>query len=869
MNYEPDRRELYWLDRWQEWDLYRTEQDPSRPKYYCLEMFPYPSGDFHMGHSRNYTIGDVLARFYRMNGYNVLHPMGYDAFGLPAENAAIVRGMHPADWTWGNIDKLRYWFRRMGYSYDWEREISTCHPDYYRWTQWMFLFLHHRGLTYRARAPVNWCPQCATVLANEQVVQGGCWRCGTPVVRKELEQWFFRITAYADRLLDDLELLDGWPERVKVMQANWIGRSAGAEIRFRVEELGEDITVFTTRQDTLFGATFMVLAPEHPLVRRLAAGRPQEARVLEFVERAAARQRQGEEEEGAAARPKEGIFLDSYCRNPATGEPIPIWVADYVLMEYGTGAVMGVPAHDQRDLEFARQHGLPVRVVIQPPGGNLDGDTMDSAYDGPGVMVNSGPFDGTPHEEGKARITAWGEEQGWAQPAVQYRLRDWLVSRQRYWGAPIPVVYCDKCGIVPVPEQDLPVLLPEMVDFSPRGMSPLAAAREFVETTCPSCGGPARRETDTMDTFVCSSWYYMRYVSPRYTAGPFQKEAAFYWLPVDQYTGGIEHAVLHLLYSRFLTKALYDAGLVPEPEPFRRLLTQGMVLKDGSAMSKSRGNVVEPGPIVEKYGADTARVFVLFAAPPEKEIDWSDRGVEGAYRFLTRVWRLGEVRPGLFRQVSGLPGPEQALPGGRDPAVPPAGGTGDADAAGERPNAGDGAARPDAGGVAALEVRRLVHRTIKKVTEDVRDRYMLNTALAALMEMVNGLYAYAGEDRTGGDRHVVAEALHALVRLLAPFAPFLTEEMWHHLGGEGSVHRQPWPRYDSALVAVEEVTVVVQVDGRVRHRFQARAGAAPEELEAQALAAPRVRQFLNGREVSRVVIVPGRLVSIATRPAAS
>lgn len=827
-SYEPGRRELYWLERWQEWDLYRTEQDPTRPKYYCLEMFPYPSGDFHMGHARNYTIGDVLARFHRMNGYNVLHPMGYDAFGLPAENAAILRGMHPARWTWQNIDKLRYWFRRMGYSYDWEREIATCHPDYYRWTQWMFLFLHHRGLTYRARAPVNWCPQCATVLANEQVVQGGCWRCHTPVVRKELEQWFFRITAYADRLLDDLKLLDGWPERVKVMQANWIGRSEGAELRFRVEELGEDITVFTTRQDTVFGATFLVLAPEHPLVKRLAAGKPGESRVLEFIAEAA--RHRGEPEEEAAERPKRGLFLESYCRNPATGEDIPIWVADYVLMEYGTGAVMGVPAHDQRDFEFARQYGLPVRVVVQPPGGGLDADTMTAAYDGPGVMVNSGPFDGTPNEEGKARVTAWGQERGWARPAVQYRLRDWLVSRQRYWGAPIPIVYCERCGIVPVPEEQLPVLLPEVVDFSPRGMSPLATAPEFINTTCPTCGEPARRETDTMDTFVCSSWYYMRYVSPRYTAGPFQKEAAFYWLPVDQYTGGIEHAILHLLYSRFFTKALYDAGLVPEPEPFRRLLTQGMVLKDGAAMSKSRGNVVEPAPIVEKYGADTARVFELFAAPPEKEIDWSDRGVEGVYRFLMRVWRLAEVRPGLFRQVPG---------------------------------------RPEAVDAAAREVRRLVHRTIKKVTEDVRDRFMLNTAVAALMEMVNGLYAYVGEDRTGGDPAVVAEALHVLVRLLAPFAPFITEEMWQLLGGDGSVHRQSWPAYDPALVAAEQVTVVVQVDGRVRHRFQAPVDATREELEAEALAAPRVRQFLDGREVARVVTVPGKLVSIATRPAAS
>ncbi|HHY93501.1 MAG TPA: leucine--tRNA ligase [Firmicutes bacterium] len=841
--YVPQERETYWLERWEESSLNRAVEDPTRPKYYCLEMFPYPSGDFHMGHARNYTIGDVLARFHRMNGYAVLHPMGYDAFGLPAENAAIKRGMQPAEWTWKNIEKLRYWFRRFGYSYDWEREVATCHPDYYRWTQWMFLFLHHRGLTYRKMAAVNWCPRCATVLANEQVVGGGCWRCHTPVVKKDLEQWFFRITAYADRLLDDLELLEGWPERVKVMQANWIGRSEGAEIQFEVEGRPEKITVFTTRQDTVFGATFMVLAPEHPLVASLVAGTKREVEVLAFAREAIEkRNRPGAASEAAATaeadapvvpeRSKEGVFTGCFCRNPATGERMPIWVSDYVLMEYGSGAVMGVPAHDQRDFEFARRHGLPVRVVIQPEGGVLDGETMEAAYDGPGRLVNSGRFDGIPNEEGKERINSWGKEQGWARPTVQYRLRDWLVSRQRYWGAPIPMVYCDGCGIVPVPEEQLPVLLPEVVDFSPRGISPLAAAEPFVSTTCPRCGKPARRETDTMDTFVCSSWYYMRYVSPRYTAGPFSPEAAKYWLPVDQYTGGIEHAVLHLLYSRFFTKVLYDAGLVPEPEPFRRLLTQGMVLKDGSAMSKSRGNVVEPASIVEKYGVDTARTFILFAAPPEKELDWSDRGVEGTYRFLMRVWRLCAPYGGLWKrvQVGATATPEQ---GNIDPAD--------------------------------RDMRRLVHRTVQKVTEDIRDRYMMNTAVAALMELVNGLYAYVGEERQSGDIRVVAEALHALTRLLAPFAPFLAEEIWSHLGGEGSVHEQAWPRYDPDIARAEEVTVVVQIDGRVRHRFQVGAGTPVAELEAQALAHPRVREFLAGREIAKVVAVPDKLVSIATR----
>ncbi|HHY40940.1 MAG TPA: leucine--tRNA ligase, partial [Syntrophaceticus sp.] len=653
--------EKKWQQRWEESGAFQVTEDPEKQKYYCLVMFPYPSGKLHMGHVRNYAIGDVLARFYKMQGFNVLHPMGWDAFGLPAENAAIKNRIPPAKWTWDNINSMRSQLKSLGLSYDWSREVATCHPDYYRFTQWLFLQLYHNNLAYKKKQAVNWCPSCATVLANEQVVAGCCERCDTEVEKKDLEQWFFRITAYADRLLEDLEKIPGWPEKVKMMQTNWIGKSVGAEVRFTAEN-GKEIRVFTTRPDTIFGVTYMVLAPEHPLVEELIKDKPEAGKVREFVARV---KKQSEIERTSAEGEKEGIFTGAYAINPLNKEKIPIWVANYVLMEYGTGAVMGVPAHDQRDLEFARKYHLPVRVVIQPLGRDLDAATMDEAYSEPGIMVNSGEFDGMDSEVARLKITEYMKEKGLGEEKVNYRLRDWLISRQRYWGAPIPIIYCDQCGIVPVPEKDLPVLLPEDVAFEPTGESPLLKADSFINTTCPCCGAPARRETDTMDTFVCSSWYFLRYCSPR-DERPFDPEKVAYWMPVDQYIGGVEHAILHLMYSRFITKVLYDQNLVPVEEPFTNLLTQGMVLKDGFKMSKSKGNVVSPEEIIENYGADTARLFILFAAPPERDLDWSDQGVEGAYRFINRVWRLVQrvapkVKEKVEWQVSSLSSAEKDL----------------------------------------------------------------------------------------------------------------------------------------------------------------------------------------------------------------
>ncbi|MBE3573847.1 MAG: leucine--tRNA ligase [Firmicutes bacterium] len=817
-----------WQKRWEEDGLYNVDRRGNRPKLYCLEMFPYPSGDLHMGHVRNYSLGDSVARYYRMRGYDVLHPIGWDAFGLPAENAAIKRGIHPADWTEQNIANMRQQMHRLGFSYDWRREVATCRPDYYKWTEWMFLLLYKRGLAYKAAAKVNWCPSCATVLANEQVVNGACWRCHTPVEQRQLEQWFFRITAYAEQLLEDLRMLTDWPERVKVMQANWIGKSEGAEVTFTVEGTGQEITVFTTRPDTLFGVTYLVLAPENPLVEELAAGKPEAVAVRRLAAeaaRVAARQRTEQE--------KIGVPTGAWAINPVNGERVPIWVANYVVMEYGTGAVMGVPAHDQRDFEFARKFGLPVRVVIQPQDGPVpeEGEDLEAAYEGPGTLVNSGSFDGLPWEEGKKRITAWLQEHGAGKPQVQYRLRDWLISRQRYWGAPIPLIYCDHCGTVPVSENDLPVLLPRNVDFRPGGPSPLARCPEFVNTTCPRCGRPARRETDTMDTFMCSSWYYLRYASPHDDQAPFQPADVDYWLPVDQYIGGIEHAVMHLLYSRFLTKVLYDAGLVKFREPFQRLFTQGMVTLGGSAMSKSKGNIVDPNDIVAKYGADTARVFTLFAAPPERDLEWSEQGVEGAYRFLNRVWRLAYELEPLVRQPRG--GRAQ---GGNDPSAWP---------------------KED------RELRRLLHATVKKVGQDIGERFMHNTAISSIMELVNALYDYRQNVPPERQNAVLLrEALQKLLLILAPFAPYITEEIWHQLGWEGSIHLQPWPQWDEAALAAEEVTVVVQVNGKVRDRLVLPADTPEEVLRQKALQLPKIQPFLAGRTVDKVVSVPGRLVNI-------
>ena len=822
--YDHKEIEAKWQGRWAEQDIYRTYEDASKPKKYILEMFPYPSGALHMGHVRNYSIGDVVARYNMMNGYNVLHPIGYDAFGMPAENAAIARGIHPKKWTLSNIGSMREQLRQMGLSYDWSREVNTASPDYYRWGQWLFLKFYERGLAYRKKATVNWCPSCRTVLANEQVEAGGCWRCGEVAEQRELEQWFFKITDYAERLLYDLDDLDGWPERVKIMQRNWIGRSEGAYVDFEIKGVGEKVTVFTTRPDTLYGSTFFLLAPEHPLVDKLVAGTEFEAGAKEFRHKVAS---ETEIDRTSAEKEKNGFFTGAYVINPVNGEDIPVYLADYVLMGYGTGAVMAVPAHDQRDFEFAVKYDLPIRVVIQPEGEPLDSSMMKQAYEGEGVMVNSGPFDGTPQAQGVTKVTEHLKERGVGEAAVNYRLRDWLISRQRYWGNPIPMVYCDNCGVVPAKEEDLPIRLPDDVEITGSGGSPLARHELFIHTACPACGGAARRETDTMDTFIDSSWYFLRYCSPRDETLPFAKEAVDYWMPVDQYIGGIEHAVLHLLYSRFFTKVLSDMGLVGATEPFTNLLTQGMVIKDGAKMSKSKGNVVDPGKIISRYGADTARLFILFASPPEKELEWSDRGVEGSYRFLNRVWRLVEDN-------------KQLVAGAAAAGVDSAHGLGQHE----------------------REVRFMVHRTIKRVTEDI-GRFSFNTAISAVMELVNTLYKYS--DSAQRNPAVMREAIDSLVLLLAPFAPHLLEELWEGLGNANSVHLQTWPTFDPELAKSEEVTLVVQVNGKVRDKITVAADIAEAEMKEIALASDKVKAHVGGADVNNIFIVPGKLVNIVIK----
>ena len=856
--------EKKWQERWERDDAYRVGEDPNRRKYYCLEMFPYPSGNLHMGHVRNYAIGDVVARYHRMRGFAVLHPMGWDAFGLPAENAAIKHGVHPSRWTRDNINNMRRQLKSMGVSYDWSREVAACHPGYYRWTEWLFLQLYHRGLAYRKQAAVNWCPACATVLANEQVVDGRCERCDTEVTKKSLNQWFFRITAYAERLLTDLDKLQGWPEKVRIMQENWIGKSTGAEVQFVAGD-GTPLPVFTTRPDTIYGVTYMVLAPEHPFVGRLLeqAGNDD---LRSFVNRVRV---QSEIDRTSNEAEKVGVFTGAHAVHPLTGERLPIWVANYVLPEYGTGAVMGVPAHDQRDLEFARKYRLPVRVVIQPLGQDLDAATMVEAYSEPGLMTASGEFDGIDSEVAKLRIIQLLAERGKGREQVNYRLRDWLISRQRYWGAPIPIVYCDKCGIVPVPEADLPVLLPLDVAFEPTGESPLLKAKDFLNTRCPQCGGPARRETDTMDTFVCSSWYYLRYCDPRDGEHAFARDKVDYWMPVDQYIGGVEHAILHLLYSRFFMKVLCDLGLAPVDEPFTNLLTQGMVLKDGAKMSKSKGNVVSPEEIIEHYGADTARLFILFAAPPERDLDWSDQGVEGAYRFINRVWRLYQSSV-VSRQSSGKDGIGEAK-------------------ADQNPTSDVRSPMTEA----ERQLRYATHRTILKVTEDVSIRFNFNTAVSAIMELVNSIYDYVNwaesqkseQEGIGGARPpgrapankdlstqhsalstpILHESLVNLAMLLAPFTPHLAEELWEMLGEAGSIHQQRWPEHDPAALLVDEIEIVVQVNGRVRDHLNVPAGIGQVEMEQAVLAQQRVQDLLRGKELVRSVCVPGKLVNFVVR----
>jgi leucyl-tRNA synthetase len=826
--YNPGAIEARWQRVWEEQDLFRVTEDPDKPKYYVLEMFPYPSGRIHMGHVRNYTIGDVVARYKHMQGFNILHPMGWDAFGMPAENAALAHGTHPAAWTYENIAYMRRQLKSLGYSYDWSRELATCDPHYYRWEQQVFIEMFQRGLAYKKKSPVNWCEHCQTVLANEQVEEGVCWRCQQPVILRELEQWFFKITDYVDELLEYCDRLPGWPERVLTMQRNWIGKSVGAQILFPVDGREEKIEVFTTRPDTLFGATFMSLAPEHPLALELARGSAQEAAVQEFIHTWKQRDRsKGVVEELV----KEGVFTGRYCLNPVTGWQMPIYVANFVLMEYGTGAVMAVPAHDQRDFEFAQKYGLKIVVVIQPPDRTLAPESLTEAYEDPGVLVNSKKFDGKASELAKEAITAALEAAGQGSRAINYRLKDWGISRQRYWGAPIPIIYCEHCGMVPVPAADLPVTLPLDVEISGEGGSPLARLESFLNTTCPVCQGPARREADTMDTFVESSWYFLRYCCPDYEQGILDRQRVDYWMPVDQYIGGIEHAVLHLLYARFFTKVLRDLGHAGVDEPFTRLLTQGMVLLDGAKMSKSKGNVVDPDEMIKAYGADTTRLFCLFAAPPERDLEWSDQGVAGSFRFLNRVWSLvREVWEPLRRAET---------------------------------FSGDGSTLP----APLKSLRQKVHQTIHRVTGDIEARFHFNTAIAALMELVNDLYKAREEqgDETLADplgASVWREAIATLVLLLSPMVPHLAEELWYHLGRRSSVYLQPWPQADTAAMAVDTRLVVIQVNGKLRGKIEVPVDAGDELIEQQALADERIRELLQGQTVKKIVVARQKLVNI-------
>jgi len=822
--YEPKSIEPRWQKRWDDTGVFLAGRRPGAEKRYVLEMFPYPSGAMHMGHARVYTIGDALARYLRMRGYDVLHPMGFDALGLPAENAALKDGRHPAERTRENIDAFRREMKRVGFAFDWGREFATCDPEYYRWNQWFFLKMLERGIVYRRTGKANWCTGCLTVLANEQVVDGNlCERCSSPVVEKVIPEWAFRITDYADDLLAGLDELRDWPERVTTMQRNWIGRSEGAEVDFGAAGLKEKIRVFTTRIDTILGCTYVVLAPEHPLVARITTP-DRRAEVDAFVARMGKTEAAERTGEGA---PKEGVFTGAYAVNPFNGERLPVWIANFVLAGYGTGAVMSVPAHDQRDFEFARKYALPIRVVIQPARGEPlpPGDRLERASTEDGVLADSGSFSGLSSADARRRMAAWARDRGFGEPAVRYHLRDWGFSRQRYWGTPIPIVYCDAHGAVPVPEDQLPVRLPPQAIITGTGEPPLAKVPEFVNTTCPKCGGPARRETETMDTFVDSSWYYARYLSPHDDSRPFSQDQARRWLPVDVYVGGPEHAVMHLLYFRFWHRVMQKLGLVFEAEPCKRLVTQGIVNgPDGRKMSKRWGNVVTPGPIVDRFGADTMRMFMLFASPPEKDIDWSDEQVEGLFRFLSRVWRIFHARRDVFAV------PEAALAGAEGPF---------------------------------LELRRKTHRTIKRVSDGMEGELKFNTSIAALMELVNELYQL--EPATDADRAAVREALLALATLLAPFAPHVAEELWHEVLGPASrellLAESPWPSFDPALVAADTVTIAVQVNGKLRGEVVTSASAGEAEVRALAEAEDRVRAHLAGKPIRKVVFVPKRLIN--------
>ena len=812
--------EAKWQKKWEDENVFKVVEDKDKEKYYVLEMFPYPSGKLHMGHVRNYSIGDVLARFKKMKGYNVLHPMGWDSFGLPAENAAIKNNVEPSVWTWNNIDEMRKQLKELGLSYDWEREVATCHPDYYKWMQWIFIQFYNKGLAYKKENPVNWCPSCQTVLANEQVVDGKCERCGTLVGKKELSQWYFKITDYAERLLDNLDKLPGWPNKVKLMQKNCIGKSIGAEVTFEIEGYDKGLDIFTTRADTLYGVTYMVLAPEHPYLRDLVAGSEYEAEVDKYLDEV---QHLSDIERTSTTKEKTGVFIGRYCINPLNGKKVPVFISDYVLMDYGTGAIMAVPAHDQRDFEFAKAFDLEIIPVVDPEDPEVDLYNLKEAFAAEGRMINSGKFDGMNNKEAIEKVIEYLEEEGIGRKTVNYKLRDWLISRQRYWGTPIPMIYCEDCGWVPEKEENLPVMLPTDVEFTGKGESPLATSRTFVDTVCPVCGKPAKRELDTMDTFLDSSWYFLRYCDAQNNDEAFSKEKTDYWMNVDQYIGGVEHAILHLMYARFFQMALYDLGLVSDEEPFKNLLTQGMVIKDGAKMSKSLGNVVSPKEIIEKYGADTARLFILFAAPPERELDWSDKGVEGSYRFINRVYRMVYE---FSQKYSDAPDDYEIKT------------------------------------EADKSMAYWMNYAIKKVSDDIGERFNFNTAISTIMEMVNEMYRYKeGEVNTG----LYAAAIRNLIIMLAPFVPHVTEEMWEHLGYGGSVHDQSWPEYDESALVKDTVEIVVQINGKIKEKINIAGDLSREEMEKTAMENDKVKGLIDGKNVVKVIAVPGKLINIVVK----
>ena len=823
MNERYNFREIEkkWQKYWADNNTFKMEEKPDMEKYYVLEMFPYPSGKLHMGHVRNYSIGDVVARFKNMQGYNVLHPMGFDSFGLPAENAAIKHGVAPDIWTWDNIHEMEEQLSELGLSYDWDREVCTCHPDYYKWMQWIFIQFYKKGLAYKKENPVNWCPDCQTVLANEQVVDGVCERCGAPVGKKNLSQWYFKITDYAERLLKNLDTLDGWPNKVKIMQKNWIGKSVGAEVDFAIKDDERKLKIFTTRVDTLFGVTYMVLAPEHPYVNSLVEGTEYEQAVKEYIDRC---QHMSDIERTSTSNEKTGVFIGKYAINPVNGKEVPIYISDYVLMGYGTGAIMAVPAHDERDFDFATKFGLDIIPVVDPGNPDIDVNNLKEAFVAEGTMINSGKFDGMNNREAIKKVIEWVEEEGIGKATVNYRLRDWLISRQRYWGTPIPMIHCEHCGWVPEKEENLPVLLPTDIEFTGKGESPIATSKTFVDTVCPVCGAPAKREIDTMDTFLDSSWYFLRYCDPKNENEVFDKEKVKYWMNVDQYIGGVEHAILHLMYARFFQMALYDLGLVTDEEPFKNLLTQGMVNKDGKKMSKSLGNVVSPAEILEKYGADTARLFILFAAPPEKELDWSDAGVEGSFRFLNRVYRL------VYETVQkyGFKTTEFEIRNDND-----------------------------------KQLNYMANYAVKKVSDDAGGRFQFNTAISTIMEFVNELYRY--KELPDVNEGLINACIEKLVLILSPFTPHVCEEMWEYLGHTGSLYNVGWPAYDESALVKDSVEIVIQINGKVKEKMSVASGLGRDELQKTVMESEAAVRAVDGRNIVKVIAVPDKLVNIVVK----